>query len=231
MDEFLAQVEVLGAPELCNIYGATETCGNCCVTWHHWPLARRARCQGPPLPGQELRFVDEDSGLPAPAGTPGLAQVRGYTTRGYLGVSAEQNATVFSADGFYSTGDLGLLNADGDFVFVGRVSEMIKRAGINVSPSEVEAVLRRDASVADVAVTGVPDAERGERIVAFVVPKPGASVDAGGLQALCAAELSKYKLPDRIEACKALPLTVTGKLQRKELKRLAMQLPPMETER
>ena len=231
VDEFLSQVEVLGAPELCNIYGATETCGNCCVTWHHWPLARRARCQGPPLPGQELRFVDEDSGRPAPSGTPGLAQVRGYTTRGYLGASAAQNATAFSADGFYSTGDLGLLNADGDFVFVGRVSEMIKRAGINVSPSEVEAVLRRDASVADVAVTGVPDAERGERIVAFVVPRSGASIDARGLKARCAAELSKYKLPDRIEACKALPLTVTGKLQRKELKRLAMQLPPIETER
>ena len=231
VDEFLSQVDVLGAAELCNIYGATETCGNCCVTWHHWPLERRARCQGLPLPGQELRFVDDDSGEPVAPGAPGLVEVRGYTTRGYLGASAAQNEKAFSADGFYRTGDMGRLNADGDFVFVGRVSEMIKRAGINVSPSEVEAVLRRDPSVADVAVTGVPDAERGERIIAFVVPKPGVALDVRSLQALCAIELSKYKLPDRIEACEALPLTVTGKLQRRELKRLALKLQPKGSER
>ena len=144
---------MLGARELCNIYGATETCGNCCVTWHHWPLERRARCQGPPLPGQELRFVDEETGLPVPPGAPGLVEVRGYTTRGYQGASAPLNAMAFSADGFYRTGNMGRLNADGDFVFVGRVGEMIKRAGINVSPAELEAALRRHPSVTDVAVT------------------------------------------------------------------------------
>ena len=225
-EEFLSQVEVLGARELCNVYGATETCGNCCVTWHHWPLERRARCQGPPLPGQELRFVDEETGLPVPPGAPGLVEVRGYTTRGYQGASAGQNATAFSADGFYRTGDMGRLDADGDFVFVGRVSEMMKCAGINVSPAEVEAALRRHRSVTEVAVTGVPDAERGERIVAFVVPRTGERFDAQALHDLCAAELSKYKLPDRIEVCDSLPLTVTGKLQRNELKRLAAALAP-----
>lgn len=230
-EEFRSQVEVLGAHELCNIYGATETCGNCCVTWHHWPLERRARCQGPPLPGQELRFVDEETGLPVPPGVPGLVEVRGYTTRGYQGASAQLNAKAFSADGFYRTGDMGRLDADGDFVFVGRVGEMIKRAGINVSPAEVEATLRRHPSVTDVAVTGVPDAEhaeRGERIVAFVVPRAGERFDPQALHDHCAAELSKYKLPDRIEACNALPLTVTGKLQRQELKRLASALAPAQ---
>ena len=225
-EEFLSQFEVLGARELCNVYGATETCGNCCVTWHHWPLERRARCQGPPLPGQELRFVDSETGLSVPPGAPGLVEVRGYTMRAYQGASAEQNAKAFSADGFYRTGDIGRLDADGAFVFVGRVSEMIKRAGINVSPAEVEASLRRHPSVIDVAVTGVPDAERGERIVAFVVTRSGERFDARALLAHCAAELSKYKLPDRIEACDALPLTVTGKLQRNELKRLAAALAP-----
>lgn len=226
-EEFRSQVEVLGASELCNIYGATETCGNCCVTWHHWPLERRAGCQGPPLPGQELRFVDAQTGQPVPPGAPGLVEVRGYTTRGYQGASAQQNANAFCADGFYRTGDVGRLDSDGDFVFVGRVGEMIKRAGINVSPAEVETALRRHRSVADVAVTGVPNvehAERGERIVAFVVPRAGERFDAQALLDHCAAELSKYKLPDRIEACDALPLTVTGKLQRKELKRLAAEL-------
>ncbi len=222
-EEFLFAVEKLGIAELCNIYGATETCGNCAVTWHHWPLQRRAYCQGPPLPGQELRFVDEATGTIVPPGTPGLAEVRGYTTLGYSGASAAQNSKAFTDDGFYRTGDMGLLNADGDFVFVGRVSEMIKRAGINVSPAEVEAVLRRHPSVKDAAVVGVPDAARGERIFAYVVPAAAGAMDVKALLAHCATESSKYKMPDHIEACTSLPLTVTGKLQRNELKRMAVQ--------
>ena len=222
-EEFMFAVDTLGAAELCNIYGATETCGNCAVTWHHWPLQRRAHCQGPPLPGQSVRFVDEDTGAPVAAGTPGLTEVRGYITQGYSGASADQNAKAFTPDGWYRTGDIGLLNADGDFVFVGRVSEMIKRAGINVSPAEVEAVLRRHPSVDDAAVVGVPDAARGERIFAFVVPKAGMAFDATELLRHCGTEASKYKLPDHIEALDGMPLTVTGKLQRRELKQRAIE--------
>ena len=221
-EEFMLAVTTLGAPELCNIYGATETCGNCCVTWHHWPVARRSTCQGPPLPGQQLRFVDDTTGELVAPGTPGMVEVRGYTTLGYAGVSADQNVKAFSADGYYRTGDMGLLNAAGDFVFVGRVSDMIKRAGINVSPAEVEAVLLRHPAVHEAAVVGVPDALRGERIFAFVVSKEGHLFDAAALMRHCSAEASKYKLPDHIESCEQLPLTVTGKLQRRELKQLAV---------
>lgn len=222
-EEFMFAVKTLGATELCNIYGATETYGNCAVTWHHWPLLRRAYCQGPPLPGQELRFVDEATGALVPTGMPGLAEVRGYITLGYSGASAAQNGKSFTSDGYYRTGDMGLLNAEGDFVFVGRVSEMIKRAGINVSPAEVEAVLRRHPSVKDAAVVGVPDAARGERIFAYVVPTVASEFDVDALLRHCATEASKYKMPDHIEACASLPLTVTGKLQRNELKQMAIQ--------
>ncbi|CAN5736454.1 AMP-binding protein [soil metagenome] len=222
-EDFLSAVETLGVPELCNIYGATETCGNCAVTWHHWPLEQRAQCQGTPLPGQEMRFVDEITGAILPPHTPGLCEVRGYTTQGYQGASAAQNAKAFTEDGFYRTGDMGMLNEQGAFVFVGRVSEMIKRAGINVSPAEVEAVISRHPSVAEVAVVGVPDAARGERIFAFVVTKASEPFDAAALLRHCAAEASKYKLPDHIERVTSLPLTVTGKLQRAELKKLAVQ--------
>ena len=222
-EDFLLAVEKLGATELCNIYGATETYGNCAVTWHHWPLERRAHCQGPPLPGQILRFVDEESGELVPDGTPGLTEVRGYTTLGYCGVSADQNTKAFTGDGFYRTGDMGLRNALGDFVFVGRVSEMIKRAGINVSPAEVEEVLRRHPGVQDVAVVGVPDQARGELIFAFVVPVDNVTFDLEALNQHCAKEASKYKLPDHIEECTHLPLTVTGKLQRNELKKWAVK--------
>ncbi|MYZ46891.1 class I adenylate-forming enzyme family protein [Propylenella binzhouense] len=222
--EFMVAVEKLGVPELCNIYGATETYGNCAVTWHYWPVARRAACQGFPLPGQEFRFRDEETGELVAPGQPGLLEVRGYITPGYSGKSAELNAKVFTDDGFYCTGDLGRLDADGAFVFVGRSTEMIKRAGINVSPAEIEEVLLQHDKVARAAVIGVPDMERGEVIVAFVVENPGAGVSPEELVRHLKGQLSKYKIPDRIEICDALPLTPTGKLHRKQLKASAIAL-------
>ena len=221
--EFLFAVDRLGAAELCNIYGATETYGNCCVTSSRWPLEKRAICQGEPLPGNELRFVDVDTGAPLAAGEIGLVEVRGYVTAGYGGASADQNASAFTADGFYRTGDVGRLDESGAFVFVGRNTEMIKRAGINVSPAEVENILLSHAGVAQAAVVGVSDSERGELVIAFVVPA-NAEISEADLVAHCRGVASKYKVPDRVVLQNSLPLTVTGKLQRRQLKQAATDL-------
>lgn len=222
-DDFRLAVERLGVSDLCNVYGATETYGNCCVTWHHWPSGRRAVCQGTPLPGQELRIRDRESGRLLPPGEAGLVEVRGCVSPGYTGKSAELNEAAFTDDGFYRTGDVGYLDEDGAFVFVDRDTEMIKRAGINVSPAEVEDALRLHPDVAQCAVTGVPDPERGELIVAYVILESGAQPDAESLRQHCAGRISKYKLPDHIEFCDELPLTPTGKLQRKALKAQAAE--------
>lgn len=215
--------EGLGVPEICNVYGATETYGNCCVTWHHWPLEKRMNCQGEPLPGNEMRFVDPETGDPVAPGEPGLTEVRGYVTPGYSGVSAEQNATAISGDGYYRTGDLGRLDENGCFVFVGRSTEMIKRAGINISPAEVEDVLVQHPDVEQAAVVGVPDRERGELVIAFIVARDGANPTAEDIIRHCRSVASKYKVPDRIELSAALPVTPTGKLQRRELRRFALE--------
>lgn len=222
--DFLAAASELGIPQLCNIYGATETYGNCAVTRHDWPLQRRAGCQGAPLPGQTFRFRDPETGELLPAGKTGLAEISGYVSPGYSGASAALNPDVFGDDGFYRTGDMGFLDAEGAFVFVGRDSDMIKRAGINISPAEIEDVMKTFAGVAQAAVVGAPDAERGELVIAYVVSATGTAVVAAELLDHCRAQLSKYKLPDRIEFTDALPLTATGKLQRKELKKAAAAL-------
>lgn len=222
--DFLEAANGLGAAELCNVYGATETYGNCCVTPHHWPLEQRAVCQGPPLPGNTLRFVDPETGAPVGPGEPGLTEIRGYVTPGYSGASQDQNATAFTPDGWYRTGDVARLDEEGSFIFVGRSTEMIKRAGINVSPAEVENVLLLHPAVAQAGVVGVPDRERGELVIAFVVPEPAASVTREELVAHCRSVASKYKVPDRIEIRAALPQTPTGKLQRRELKWDALDL-------
>lgn len=222
--DLAAAAERLGAHEICNVYGQTESYGNCCVTWHHWPLARRQAVQGPPLPGARLRVVDETTGAPCDSGQVGLIEVGGRITAGYDGRSREQNDSAFTADGFFRTGDLGRITQQGDIEFVGRSSEIIKRAGINVSPAEVEDLLMRHPAVSLAGVTGVPDAQKGELVVAFVVPTPGMDVSEDALRAHCSALASSYKIPDRIETCAQLPSTPTGKLLRRDLRRMAEEL-------
>jgi fatty-acyl-CoA synthase len=223
VEDFTLAVMKLGVTELCNVYGATETYGNCAVTAHDWPQSRRSSCQGAPLPGQQMRFRDRETGEILPDGEVGLVEVSGRISPGYTGASSALNDSVFTRDGYYCTGDVGCLDADGAFVFVGRDTEMIKRSGINVSPAEVEDVLRQLPSVGQCAVVGVPDTELGELLVAYVVADADDVVDLKEIDAHCRRRLSKYKLPDFVELCDALPLTATGKLQRKEVKAMAVE--------
>lgn len=216
--------EELGAAEICNIYGSTEGYGNCCVTPHDWPLERRSQCQGPPLPGVEIRITDQETGQSLPAGEVGLIDVHGFVTPGYCGASSVSNATAFTDDGGFRSGDLGYLTGRGDLVFVGRVTEMIKRAGINVSPVEVEEVLLQHDQVALAGVVGVEDPEKQEAIIGFVVPTRGADPAPETLRQHCKDRLSRYKVPDRIVIRDTLPQTATGKLLRRELKGIAETL-------
>jgi fatty-acyl-CoA synthase len=211
----------LGAGSICNIYGGTENYGNCCVTPNDWPLERRASCQGPPLPGVTIRIRDPETGALLGPGSIGEIEVSGYLTRGYDGDSARFNAETLTDDGFFKTGDLGFLDDEGAMHFAGRRSEMIKRSGINVSPAEVEEALQQHPDVALAGVTGLEDAVRGEIIVAYIVARPDHDIDTDGILAFCRERLSRYKLPDRLIAADALPLTATGKLMRRELKSMA----------
>jgi fatty-acyl-CoA synthase len=222
--DLIAAATVLGAREICNVYGQTESYGNCCVAPHDWPLDKRANCQGPPLPGVRLRIVHPETGAILPVGEVGLIEVRGYVMRGYLGSSASQNAAAFADDGFFRTGDSGHLTEAGELVFAGRVSEMIKKGGINISPAEVEDVLMRHPDVAQVGVVGIPDRQQGELLAAFVVARPGTTPTPAELVAHCRAVASRYKVPDFIEICEELPVTNTGKLMRRDLKQMAAGL-------
>jgi len=223
-EEVRAAAEELGADQICNIYGATETYGNCCVTPCDWPLDRRMHSQGPPLPGMRLRIVDPETGRVLPAGETGLVEVGGHVTPGYAGATAAHNAAAFTADGYFRTGDLGFLDAQGDFRFVGRDAEIIKRGGINVSPAEVESLLLQYPGVAEAAVVGAAAGERGQAIVAFVVAHPGVSLDPDALREHCRRLASSYKVPDHIEIRDALPVTETGKLFRRALRDQAQAL-------
>lgn len=215
----------LGAREISNIYGQTESCGNCAVTWHYWPLERRMNVQGPPLPGVSIRIVDEATGQPVGPNTPGQIEVKGNVTPGYDGVSAENNAKAFTADGYFRTGDMGQLTPEGWLVFLARTTEMVKRAGINIAPAEVEEVLRTHPDVLEAGVVGAADPKKGEIVVAFVVARTRAHLTEETLRAYCRAEAASYKTPDRVEIVESLPATATGKLMRNGLKEMAAKLP------
>jgi acyl-CoA synthetase (AMP-forming)/AMP-acid ligase II len=166
-----------------------------------------ANTDGRPVAGCELRVVD------------GEIRVRGpMLCRGYTDPAL--TAEAFDADGFFRTGDLGELRRDGHVVLSGRSKELIIRKGENVSPREVEDLLATHPSVAAVAVIGLPDAERGERVCAVVETRPGAAPLAlGDIVAFCRkAGLMAQKIPEQLEVVDALPRNATLKILKHELR-------------
>ncbi|SDG34036.1 class I adenylate-forming enzyme family protein [Klenkia brasiliensis] len=220
-EEVRRAVEDLGISGMCNVYGATETYGNCCVTDHRTPVDVRVTTQGRPLPGVEVRVVDE-AGQVLPAGEPGELQVRGRVTPGYLGDDAA-TAAAFTPDGWYRTGDRMLVDADGAVSFVSRTTDMIKTSGINVSPAEVESFLAGHPDVVEVTVLGSPHPSREQVVVAFVVARePG--LTAAGLIDWSRARVAGYKVPWVAAVVDELPRTGTGKLARRTLQQAAAEL-------
>jgi fatty-acyl-CoA synthase len=211
----MRMVMEVGAAEICNVYGLTECYGNCTVTDAHDPVEVRLHTVGRPLPGMELAIVDRDTRRPLPPGQVGEILIRGYMTPGYY-KDPEKNAEAFDAEGWFRSGDLGLVDDDGRLRFRGRIKEIVKTGGINVAPLEVEEVLAAHPAVEQVYVVGVPDDRREEVLAAVVVLKEGQDVGPDVLRAHCKAALAAFKVPQIIRRMErgALPLTATGKVQK-----------------
>ncbi|HSB61624.1 MAG TPA: AMP-binding protein, partial [Vicinamibacteria bacterium] len=218
-DDLAMTMEAVAVPELCNVYGATETYGNCAVTDAHDPRPLRLTTQGLPLPGMTIRVVDPESRRPLSSGEVGELCVRGHVTPGYHR-APELDRAAFDAEGFFLTGDLGQIGADGRLRFHGRLKELIKTGGINVAPLEVEQVLREHPAVAEAWVVGLPDRDRDEVVAAAVTLGPGATANAADLTAFCRARLSSYKVPGRLAVLRAedVPRTPTGKVHKPGLR-------------
>jgi acyl-CoA synthetase (AMP-forming)/AMP-acid ligase II len=202
-------------------FGMTET-PPLCTAWP-WdaPRAKREGSHGPAVGSRQLRIVDPECGKPLPPETTGELCVRGPTLlAGYYG----ESASPFDADGYFHTGDLGWLDADGTFHFVGRAKDVIKTAGANVAAAEVEAVLLEHPAVGAAYVVGVPDAARGENVAAFVVPKT--TVDAADVLAHCRARLASYKVPRQLWLRREdeLPQKGSGKADKAALRAEAARL-------
>jgi long-chain acyl-CoA synthetase len=194
-------------------YGLTEA--SPVVTSTLCSQANQPGSVGAALPGIELRLVDETHRV-VEGEDPGEIQVRGdnlfsgYWPDGTDGPDAE---------GWYGTGDVGFLDATGDLFLVDRVKELVIVSGFNVYPTEVEDVIREVDGVTDAAVIGAPDAETGETVVAYVVARGDdrATIEEA-VRAHAGQRLARFKQPTRIEVVDALPLTLTGKVQKGRLR-------------
>jgi fatty-acyl-CoA synthase len=203
-------------------FGMTETPPLCAAWPWDAPQALRVSCHGPAVGSRELRIVDPETGAPLAAGTEGEIRVRGPTLM--TGYYKQPRSVAFDDDGFFRTGDLGRLDARGALHFVGRLKDVIKSGGANVAAAEVEAVLQSHPAVAAAHVVGVPDASRGESVVAFVVPK--AAVSAGELVAHCRERLASYKVPRAVWLRREgeLPEKASGKVDKGRLRDEATRL-------
>jgi fatty-acyl-CoA synthase len=226
-------MEAVAARELCNVYGSTETYGNCAVTDAHDPLAWRLHTQGLPLPGMDIRVTDPETRRPLPVGEVGELCVAGHVTPGYFR-APELDAAAFDGEGYFHTGDLGLVGDDGRVRFRGRLKEMIKTGGINVAPLEVEGVLLQHPDVKQAYVVGIPDRDKDEVVVAALELHEAAVADAGAIVAFCRERLASYKVPTRLVFRKAeeFPRTPTGKIHKPGLREeLATVQEPPQTPR
>ena len=212
-EDIVMTIEALGAGELCNVYGATETYGNCAVTDAHDPLDQRLHSHGLPLPGMTIRAVDPMTRAALPTGEIGELVVEGYYR------APELDGAAFAETGGFLTGDRGSIDRDGRVRFRGRLKEMIKTGGINVAPLEVEEVLLQHPDIIQAHVVVVPDAAKGEVVGAAVEPRPGAAAGAAAILGFCRERLASYKVPARLAFYTAdqLPRTPTGKIHKPSL--------------
>jgi cyclohexanecarboxylate-CoA ligase len=174
--------------------------------------------EGRPNDGVTIKLIDRDGNEVGP-GEEGEAVVKGpQVMRGYVDSSLDADA--FTPDGFLHTGDLARFDAHGAILITGRIKDVIIRKGENVSAKEVEDVLYTHPAVADVAVLGIPDVDRGEMVVAFVVPTdPAAPPTLKSVFDHCReAGLMTQKIPERLEIIEVMPRNPSGKVPKHELR-------------
>lgn len=195
-------------------FGMTETGMNTSNPYHG---AREAGSVGMPLDGVALRVTDKD-GREVPTGEIGMIEVRGPNVfKGYWQMP-EKTADELRPDGFFITGDLGRIDADGYVTIVGRAKDMIITGGYNVYPKEVEQVLDEQPGVKESAVIGVPHPDFGEGVIAVLVPEGNTPPDLAAIRDRLKTKLADYKRPKEYILMDALPRNTMGKVQKKILR-------------
>jgi acyl-CoA synthetase (AMP-forming)/AMP-acid ligase II len=209
--------QAFGTPPLGD-YGLSEVPGHAAHAPDD-PEEKILRTEGRPYDGTEIRILDDVTDEPVPAGTVGAVVVNGPSR--FLGFLNNEDLTKASltASGAYRTGDRGMLDEDGHFIYVGRSKDIIRRGGVTIVPSEVEPIVERHPAVQEAAIVPLPDDRLGERACVAVIAKAGATAPTlEQLQAFLEGEgVAKYTWPESVEAFDEFPRTPSLKVVKREL--------------
>ena len=196
-------------------YGMTETNMN---TSNPYDGERRPGTVGFPLPGVELKITDPEQGTMMPQGEVGQIELRGPNVfKGYWQMP-EKTATELRPDGFFITGDLGRIDADGYLHIVGRNKDLIISGGYNIYPKEIELILDDQPGVLESAVLGVPHPDLGETVLGVTVAVPGQTPELDHIAAMAASALARFKQPRKLILIDELPRNTMGKVQKNILR-------------
>jgi HIP---CoA ligase len=198
-------------------YGLTETTGTVSMCRHDDAPEVIASTVGRPLPGVSVRVVT-DAGQSVDPGEPGEILVRGFNVMQEYFEDPTATEEAIDEEGWLHTGDIGVLGVDGNLRITDRKKDMYIVGGFNAYPAEIEGIMVGHPQVGQVAVVGVPDERLGEVGVAFVVPRPGQTVDPDELAAWCRDHMANFKVPRSIRVVDALPLNPTGKVMKFQLR-------------
>jgi acyl-CoA synthetase (AMP-forming)/AMP-acid ligase II len=216
-ETLLVLLDKLPDASVSNSYGMTEAGPAFCVT-PKGEAGRRLGSVGIPMPPMEIRIVDPDGDADRALREHGEVLVRNQGREREYYNDPEATARTWSTDGWLRTGDIGYLDEDGYLYLCGRMKEVIIRGGNNVYATDVEAVLYEHPSVLEAAAVGVPHEVLGEDVGAFVVIKPGETLDDASLIDFCRERLADYKVPRRVAFVDELPRNATGKVLKNQLK-------------
>ena len=204
-------------------YGMTETSPVSCQSQTDTPLDKRVSTVGLVQPHLEVKIINPETGETVPRGTTGELCTKGYSVmQGYWGDDARTREAI-DAEGFMHTGDLATMDEEGYVNIVGRSKDMVIRGGENVYPREIEEFLYRHPKIQDVQVVGVPDQRFGEELCAWIIAKPGQTLDEDEVRAFCKGKIAHYKVPRYMKFVDAFPMTITGKIQKFKIRELMQQ--------
>jgi fatty-acyl-CoA synthase len=182
----------------------------------------RVSTVGQRLPGVEARIVNPEINAEVPPGTQGEVVCRGYNVmKGYYRMP-EATAQAIDGDGWLRSGDLGTMDAAGDFKITGRIKDMIIRGGENISPREIEEFLLPMEGIRDVQVAGIASPKYGEEVGAFAIRKGGATITKEDVRDFCRGKIARFKVPKYVFFVDSYPMTASGKVQKFKLRELGV---------
>jgi fatty-acyl-CoA synthase len=216
-------VSDMHCPQMTIGYGLTETSPILTMSDVDDEIERRVSTVGKAVPCTELRIAAVESGDVVERGVQGEIQARGYMLmQGYDG-EPEATARAIDADGWFRTGDLGVMREDGYVKVTGRAKDMIIRGGENIYPREIEEFLYTHPKIAEVQITGLPNERLGEIVLAWIRLRPDEACTAGEIREFCEGKIAHFKIPECIRFVDSFPTTLSGKIQKYRIREIEIR--------